>query len=133
MYYLHIITYFISYLKPYIAVRNGTGNPNSNPGQSCLHFSLCYCLWKKNKSICSPLSYGEIIRQTEFFSLGWTTSLREGKLWIQTSFALLKNWLCVTSSRWWNGWGNHKNWLGKIRLTSTLNDSTRVKPTETKI
>ena len=32
----------------------------------------------------NPSSYGKIVEQTKFYSLGEVTSLGEGKLWIQT-------------------------------------------------
>ena len=39
--------------------------------------------------------------QTGFFSLVWATSWGRGKLWIQTSCTLLKNWLYVTPCPGW--------------------------------
>ena len=44
-----------------------------------------------NPIILSPVG------QTGFFSLGEATSLREGKVWIQTCKTPLKNWPCVIS------------------------------------
>ena len=42
-----------------------------------------------------PPAMGKIVGQTRFFSLGETTSLGEGKLWIQTCLTPLKKWPCV--------------------------------------
>ena len=44
----------------------------------------------------------KIVWQSEFFVLGKAASLGEGKLWIQTRFTPLKNWLCVVS--WQFSW-----------------------------
>ena len=68
----------------------------------------------------SPSSYGQIVGQTRFFSLGEATSLGEGKLWIQTCYTPLKSWPCVISCLsggvgkkrrcpWCNGY-RHRNW-----------------------
>ena len=40
--------------------------------------------WEMYESSYSPSSYGQIVEQTGFFSLGEATNLGEGKLWIQT-------------------------------------------------
>ena len=45
----------------------------------------------------------KIVRQTGFFSLDKATSLREGKLRIQTWRTQLKHWPCVTSYLWQRG------------------------------
>ena len=47
-------------------------------------------LGKGMNSIILPPAMGKIVGQTRFFSLGEATSLREGKLWIQTCKLHLK-------------------------------------------
>ena len=39
-----------------------------------------------------PSSYGLIMGQTKLFNIGIATSLREAKLWFQTSWTPLENW-----------------------------------------
>ena len=82
----------------------------SYPGQSLVRpylsaemqlYSTAPANWasERDESICSLFSCREIA-QTGFFSLDWTSILRERKLWIQTSFTLLKN------QPWWTVWAN---------------------------
>ena len=67
-----------------IGVGNGHGDTSSKPGRSWLHFIWHLYPWEWYESNYSPSSYGQIVGQTDSFSLGEATSLGEGKLWIQT-------------------------------------------------
>ena len=51
-----------------------------------------------------PLDMNKVIKLTWFSSFSKATNLKEGKLWIQTSCTLLKNWPCVTSCLLQRGW-----------------------------
>ena len=53
-----------------------------------------------------PFNYGQIVGQTEFFSLGKSTRLGKRKLWIQTSCTPLKIWPGVISCLWRKCWIN---------------------------
>ena len=64
-----------------INVGNGIGDLNSNPRHGCL--------LGKGMNPCSLFSYRLIVGQTDFFSLGKVTSLREKK-------ALNSNHLCFS-------------------------------------
>ena len=59
------------------------------PSEKSIHLSLLIT------------SYNLIVRLTGLFSHTMTTSLEEGKLWIQISCTLLKNWFCIASCIWW--------------------------------
>ena len=48
---------------------------------------------RKDESICSSSSYGQIVGQTRFLILSLATYLGEKKNWIQTNFSLLENGL----------------------------------------
>ena len=37
-----------------INLGNGSNNPSSNPGQSCLHLPLHQCPWERHKSLLTP-------------------------------------------------------------------------------
>ena len=67
-----------------IVVGNGHGDTSSNPGRDWLHFTLHLYPWKGMNPIILLPAMGKIVEQTRFFSLGYATSLGEGKLWIQT-------------------------------------------------
>ena len=63
-----------------IVVGNRHGDTSSNPGRDWLHFIIALILLGK---IWIQLFYGQIVGQTEFFSLGEATNLGEGKLLIK--------------------------------------------------
>ena len=68
---------------------NGFNDPSSNLGWGCLHFTLCKYPWDRYEPNYSLFSY-ESRRADWPFSIDMATSLREGKLWIQTCLLCLK-------------------------------------------
>ena len=68
-----------------IVLGSGHSNQSSNPRCDCVSF-LHPCSWGRYKSISSPSQ----LWKTGFFQIVVATSLREGKLWIQTSCNLQK-------------------------------------------
>ena len=58
-------------------VRNGHGDPSSNPSRVYLHFTYP---WERYEFNYSPSSYGKTVGQTWLFNLGLATGLEEGKL-----------------------------------------------------
>ena len=68
----------------FIVIGNKPSDPSTNHQQVYLHFDLCWYIWEKNESNCSP-SYGLKVRQTGLFNLAMATNLGKGKLWIKTS------------------------------------------------
>ena len=67
-----------------IVAGNGHDDTSSNPGQDWLYFHIALILLGKIWiQLFSPHLWGNS-RADWFFSLGETTSLGEGKLWIQT-------------------------------------------------
>ena len=81
--------------------------PRAQIPDGAICFSLrASVLGKGTNPFVLSLAISKIIRQTGFFNLNKITIRSEGKLWIQTSCTLLKNWPCVASCLWRRGWVN---------------------------
>ena len=100
-----------------IVVGNGIGDPSSSPLWSCLRFQFALMAFGNTWIYLFSL----ILRQTAFFCLGKSTSLGEGKLWIQTSCNPLKKLTlyCILPEE--EGLGRYKHTTSCIWLYCTIN------------
>ena len=72
----------VSMVSEYLNVNtgNGHGKASSNLDQAVCISHCIKTLGKNMNTTILPPAIGKIVGQTEFFSLGWTFDLREGKL-----------------------------------------------------
>ena len=74
-----------------ILVGKGPGDPSSNLGRGCLHFTIALIAFRKAWiQQFSPQLLVNFLEWTGLFCLAMETGLWEGKLWIQTSCFPLK-------------------------------------------
>ena len=78
---------------------NGIGDLTSKPGWGCLRFTLHHCPWGKH--LFYPQLWGNQLSRLCSFVF-----VRQGKLWIQTSFTPFKDWPSVTFCSWRKSWVN---------------------------
>ena len=75
-----------------IFIGNEISNTSSNPSWSSLHFTNAF-----EKGMNPFILPTAMDKQDRLIFFSWLNKSIEGKLWIQTSFILLKYWPCVDS------------------------------------
>ena len=88
-------------------LRNGIGDPGSNPRRTFIRFITREWLRKTYQSICSSPSYVYIVRQTTLFSFCKRIILGEGIFRIQTSVTPLSLDLVSYVERW-------RDWVNSV-------------------
>ena len=90
---LYICMYICILVQWLSSIRNGHGDPSSNPGRGCLHFILCWYHWERYALTILPSAWDKNVEPTRFFNLGMTTDLEKGKFWIK--------FVIHTHFKWW--------------------------------